>query len=144
MILRRLDAVITDSVAIGAELKLREQDPPVVAIRNGIDTAWFDPTCSLAPSSVTGFAADGDYVFGMVGRIHPVKGHLNFLKAARTILDRYPRSRFVIVGTVLPGLNHIGKRLSIGSPSMVWVRPFSWRMSPWRRSPPCLRLWMYW
>lgn len=103
MILRRLDAVITDSVAIGAELKLREQDPPVVAIRNGIDTAWFDPTRSLAPSSVTGFAADGDYVFGMVGRIHPVKGHLNFLKAARTILDRYPRSRFVIVGTVLPG-----------------------------------------
>ncbi|MDR4480965.1 MAG: glycosyltransferase family 4 protein [Nitrospira sp.] len=103
MILKRLDAVITDSVAIGTELRMREQDPPVVAIRNGIDTKWFDPTRMLAPSSVTDFAKGGDVVFGMVGRIHPVKGHLNFLKAARTVLDRYPRSRFVIVGTVLPG-----------------------------------------
>ncbi|MBL8041637.1 MAG: glycosyltransferase family 4 protein [Nitrospira sp.] len=103
MILRRLDAVITDSVAIGTELRMGKQDPPVVAIRNGIDTAWFDPARTLAPSSVSSFAAGGDYVFGMVGRIHPVKGHLNFLTAARAILDRYPRSRFVIVGTVLPG-----------------------------------------
>lgn len=103
MILRRLDAVITDSVAIGTELRMRKQDPPVVAIRNGIDTAWFNPARTLTPSSVSEFAAGGDYVYGMVGRIHPVKGHLNFLKAARAILDRYPRSRFVIVGTVLPG-----------------------------------------
>lgn len=103
MILRRLDAVITDSVAIGTELRMGTQDPPVVAIRNGIDTAWFDPARTLAPSSVSDFAAGGDYVYGMVGRIHPVKNHLNFLTAARAILDRYPRSRFVIVGTVLPG-----------------------------------------
>lgn len=102
-ILKRLDAVIIDSVAIGTELKMREHDPPVVAIRNGIDTAWFDPQRALTPSSVTDFAKDGDFVFGMVGRIHPVKGHLNFLKAARAVLDRYPRSRFVIVGTMLPG-----------------------------------------
>ncbi len=103
MILKRLDAVITDSVAIGTELRMREQDPPVVAIRNGIDTKWFDPTRMLTPSSITDFANGGDFVFGMVGRIHPVKGHLNFLKAARTILDRHPGTRFVIVGTVLPG-----------------------------------------
>jgi len=103
LILRRLDAVITDSVAIGTELRMGKHDPPVVAIRNGIDTSWFDPARTLEPSSVSEFAAGGDYVFGMVGRIHPVKGHLNFLRAARAILDRYPRSRFVIVGTVLPG-----------------------------------------
>ena len=103
MILKRFDAVITDSVAIGTELRMGEADPPVVAIRNGIDTRWFDPSRPLAPSAVSTFAKGGQFTFGMVGRVHPVKGHLNFLKAARTVLDRHPGARFVIVGTVLPG-----------------------------------------
>lgn len=104
MILKRFDAVITDSVAIGTELRMGAADPPVVAIRNGIDTRWFDPSRALTPSAVTTFAKGGQFTFGMVGRIHPVKGHLNFLKAARTVLDRHPGTRFVIVGTVLPGV----------------------------------------
>ncbi len=103
MILKRFDAVITDSVAIGTELRMGAADPPVVAIRNGIDTRWFDPRRALASSSVSTFAKGGNFVFGMVGRIHPVKGHLNFLTAARTVLDHHPNTRFVIVGTVLPG-----------------------------------------
>lgn len=103
MILKRFDAVITDSVAIRTELRMGIADPPVVAIRNGIDTQWFDPSRPLQPSTVTTFAKGGQFTFGMVGRIHPVKGHLNFLKAARAVLDRYPDTRFVIVGTVLPG-----------------------------------------
>ncbi len=111
MILKRLDAVITDSVAIGSELNMKEQDPPVVAIRNGIDTAWFDPHRTLTPSSVTGFVKGGDFVFGMVGRIHPVKGHLNFLKAARTVLQTHADCRFLIVGTVLPGFEYYRQSL---------------------------------
>lgn len=103
MILKRFDAVITDSVAIGTELHMTPDDPPVVAIRNGIDTNWFDPARALTPFSGQQFTAGGHFVFGMVGRIHPVKGHVNFLKAARTILDTHPDCRFLIVGTVLPG-----------------------------------------
>ena len=103
MILKRFDAVITDSVAIGTELRMGPADPPVVAIRNGINTSWFDPSRALAPSAVSTFAKGGHFTFGMVGRVHPVKGHLNFLKAARAVLDRHPDTRFVIVGTVLPG-----------------------------------------
>lgn len=103
MILKRFDAVITDSVAIGTELRMGAADPPVVAIRNGINTSWFDPSRALAPSAVSTFAKGGHFTFGMVGRVHPVKGHLNFLKAARAVLDRHPDTRFVIVGTVLPG-----------------------------------------
>ncbi len=106
MILKRLDAVITDSVAIGTELKMREQDPPVVAIRNGIDTNWFDPKRTLTPFSQSSFWSNGQFVFGMVGRIHPVKGHLNFLRAARTVLNTHPDCRFLIVGTVLPGFEY--------------------------------------
>jgi glycosyltransferase involved in cell wall biosynthesis len=103
MILKRFDAVITDSVAIGTELRMGAADPPVVAIRNGIDMRRFDPSRALPPSAVTAFAKGGRFTCGMVGRVHPVKGHLNFLKAARTVLDRYPDTRFVIVGTILPG-----------------------------------------
>lgn len=110
-ILKRLDAVITDSVAIGTELKMREQDPPVVAIRNGIDTRWFDPMRTLTPFSQEGFINGSQFVFGMVGRIHPVKGHLNFLKAARTVLETHADCRFLIVGTVLPGFEHYRQNL---------------------------------
>jgi glycosyltransferase involved in cell wall biosynthesis len=111
MIIKRLDAVITDSVAIGAELNMQDHDPPVVAIRNGIDTKWFDPNRPLGRFSQDSFTAEGHFIFGMVGRIHPVKGHLNFLRAARTVLDTYPDCRFLIVGTVLPGFEHYRQSL---------------------------------
>ena len=111
LILKRLDAVITDSVAIGTELKMREQDPPVVAIRNGIDTKWFDPARVCTPFSQERFTSEGHFIFGMVGRIHPVKGHLNFLQAARTLLETYPDCRFLIVGTVLPGFEYYRQSL---------------------------------
>lgn len=111
LILKRLDAVITDSVAIGTELKMREQDPPVVAIRNGIDTKWFDPARVCTPFSQERFTSEGHFIFGMVGRIHPVKGHLNFLQAARTLLETCPDCRFLIVGTVLPGFEYYRQSL---------------------------------
>ncbi len=111
LILRRLDAVITDSVAIGSELRMGEQDPPVVAIRNGIDTRWFDPSRELTPFSQQAFLLEGQFIFGMVGRIHPVKGHLNFLRAARMVLDSHPNCRFLIVGTILPGFEYYRQSL---------------------------------
>ncbi len=106
MILKRLDAVITDSVAIGEELRMAETDPPVVAIRNGIDTQWFDPNRKLAPFKQAEFTQKSTFTFGMVGRIHPVKGHFNFLKAALKVLETDPGCRFLIVGTVLPGFEY--------------------------------------
>ncbi|HBH79260.1 MAG TPA: hypothetical protein DDY39_05480, partial [Nitrospira sp.] len=66
MILKRFDAVITDSVAIGTELRMGAADPPVVAIRNGINTSWFDPSRALVPSAVSTFAKGGHFTFGMV------------------------------------------------------------------------------
>ncbi|MGE0274043.1 MAG: glycosyltransferase family 4 protein [Nitrospiraceae bacterium] len=101
-ILKRLDAVITDSVAIGKELRMGDDDTPVVAIRNGVDTEWFNPSRERPHFSRHDFT-EGHFIFGMVGRIHPIKGHLHFLQAARTILSAYPDSRFVIAGTVAPG-----------------------------------------
>jgi len=37
-------------------------------------------------------------VVGTIGRLHPVKGHTYFLKAARTILQTYPETTFLVVG----------------------------------------------
>lgn len=111
MILKRLDAVITDSVAIGVELQMGDDDPPVVAIRNGIDTEWFDPNKTLPPFSQQAFTREAAFVFGMVGRIHPVKGHFNFLQAAIEILAKHPDCRFLIVGTVLPGFDYYRQEL---------------------------------
>ena len=90
---------------------MQEQDPPVVAIRNGIDTKWFDPARPRTPFSQEHFTSEGHFIFGMVGRIHPVKGHLNFLQAARTLLETHPDCRFLIVGTVLPGFEYYRQSL---------------------------------
>jgi len=39
-----------------------------------------------------------DPVAGVVGRLHPVKGHRPFLEAARIVLDAVPRAWFLLVG----------------------------------------------
>jgi len=38
------------------------------------------------------------YLIGAVGRLSPVKGHANFLRAARLVLHKQPRAKFLIVG----------------------------------------------
>ena len=107
IIIKRLHAVITDSVAIGEELRMWKHKDPIVAIRNGVDIHRFDPNQSLPAFSLReGFRKEGDFVIGMVGRIHPVKGHLNFLKSAKKLLESYPNCRFLIVGNVLPGFEY--------------------------------------
>ncbi len=107
IIIKRLHAVITDSVAIGEELRMWKKKDPIVAIRNGVDVNKFDPYQSL-PSFLLpdGFRKEGDFVVGMVGRIHPVKGHLNFLKSAKKILESHPNCRFLIVGNILPSFEY--------------------------------------
>jgi glycosyltransferase involved in cell wall biosynthesis len=44
-----------------------------------------------------GFGPDEPLV-GIIGRLAPIKGHRVFLEAARSVLDRLPRVRFVVVG----------------------------------------------
>jgi L-malate glycosyltransferase len=38
------------------------------------------------------------YLIGTVGRLSPVKGHSGFLRAARLVLHKQPRAKFLIVG----------------------------------------------
>lgn len=42
--------------------------------------------------------ADDETVFGIFGRLEPVKGHKYFIKAAWQVLKEYPKAKFLIVG----------------------------------------------
>lgn len=45
---------------------------------------------------------DGEQVVGIVAMLRPVKDHATFLRAARIVLDRFPRTRFLAIGRQLP------------------------------------------
>jgi glycosyltransferase involved in cell wall biosynthesis len=71
----------------------------VSIVHNGIDLDRFPfrswPDKSLR--SKWGFA-DGDFVVGGVGRLHPQKNFRLFLEVARAMHDTHPRLRFIIAG----------------------------------------------
>lgn len=54
---------------------------------------------------------DDDWIFGIVGRVIPWKGQLEFLKAAKHVLRQFPNAKAVIVGDKSDGdadyYNHI-------------------------------------
>ncbi len=62
-----------------------------------------------------GFAPE-DFVFGIVGRIAPIKNHELFLRAAAIVARRVPRSRFAIVGggSEIEELRRAAAELGIG------------------------------
>jgi glycosyltransferase involved in cell wall biosynthesis len=70
-----------------------------VIIPNGFDCRVFrpDPTAGQRLRAELGIAPDQALV-GVVNRFHPMKGHGVFLQAARLLLDRGVRARFVCAG----------------------------------------------
>ena len=69
----------------------------VTTIQNGIDLA--KAASSRNPEDMKReLGVDGAIVIGTAGRLTPVKGQDTFLRAARLILDREPRTQFLIAG----------------------------------------------
>ncbi|MGA9854001.1 MAG: GT4 family glycosyltransferase PelF [Gammaproteobacteria bacterium] len=70
-----------------------------LVIPNGIDCGVYKPEQRARDSlrSRLGFSADS-LVVGIVGRYHPVKDHETFLRAARLVISKVPRARFILVG----------------------------------------------
>jgi glycosyltransferase involved in cell wall biosynthesis len=66
----------------------------------------------------------GEQVVGIVAMLRPVKDHPTFLRAARSVLDRFPRTRFLVVGRQLPeyfdGLRSLAGELGIEE-QISWV-----------------------
>lgn len=90
-----------DLIIVNSEAGLRHHGfPPSrsIVIQNGIDVTRFRPGVDGTPRRrAWGFTED-DVVFGVVGRIDPMKDQLNFVRAAAIVAGRLPRARFVIVG----------------------------------------------
>lgn len=61
--------------------------------------------------------SEGDFVFGIVGRIAPIKNHELFLRAAAIVARRTPRARFVVVGggTGVEALRRVAAQLGIAA-----------------------------
>lgn len=66
---------------------------------NGFDCDRFRPSpeARAAVRAELGLA-ESDVVIGQVGRLHPMKGHGTFLRAAGALAARHPSVRFVLAG----------------------------------------------
>lgn len=71
-----------------------------LVIPNGFDTAVFKPDPAAGPALRRQLhLAPQTPVVGMVARLHPHKGHLNFLAAAERVHGHRPDVHFVMVGS---------------------------------------------
>lgn len=99
-VLARFQRVVAVSSDIGRELIRCGADPArVTTVLNGIDHRQFrrDPARVAAARTALG-AQSGDLVIGAVGRAEPQKRFDLLLEAFKSIVDRFPGARLVIVG----------------------------------------------
>lgn len=111
MVLGRAGAVIVDSAYMGRRLGGPANGLPVEVLHNGVDTTRFDPDSVKASFRAEWFGDAPVSVLGMIGRIHPNKGQLDFVKAAARIIEQVPAARFVIVGDAPPGFETYKQRV---------------------------------
>jgi glycosyltransferase involved in cell wall biosynthesis len=101
MTYRANDAVIAVSKEVEARVRpyVRGGQPNLVTIQNAIDVKMFDggAVSREAICREFGFPADAQIVVN-VANLVPKKGHRYLLAAARRIVDREPRARFLLVG----------------------------------------------
>jgi len=81
-------------------------------ITNGFDTAQFSPSVQAraALRAELGLRED-QFLIGLVGRFHPMKDHLNFLRAAALMSADNSAAQFVLAGREVDGNNHTLSRL---------------------------------
>jgi len=100
LLARFVDLVIFNSEAGRSSYRamgMKAERMEVVA--NGFDVERFrpDPAGGAAQRLAWGVAADVPLI-GVVGRLHPVKDHPTFLRAAARLALEWPRAMFVCVG----------------------------------------------
>jgi len=67
-------------------------------INGGIDSAFFTPDYPRGAARKTLGIDDKAFVFGIIGRFSPVKGHRHFFEAAGKCAKKHPHLRFFIAG----------------------------------------------
>jgi len=74
-------------------------------VHNGVDTVRFAPTDPAAVRTELGVAGD-EHVVGMFASFKQQKNHPLFFRAAARVLQRFPRTRLLLVGDELYGGMH--------------------------------------
>ena len=77
-------------------------------IPNGFDTTVFHPDAAARRDVLQELGlAEGTLLIGMCARFHPDKDHLNFLRAARRVIETLPEAHFVLWGKGIDPQNEI-------------------------------------
>jgi glycosyltransferase involved in cell wall biosynthesis len=77
-----------------------------LVIPNGFDTNTFAPDARARQHARAALGIDNEFLIGMVARYEPVKGHEIMLKAARSVVNDRPQSRFAFAGRGCDANNH--------------------------------------
>ena len=107
-LLKRADRIIAVSREITSQLRENGFHPSIIQeIPNGVDTCQFTPGESPLPSS--------ERLILYVGRLDPLKGLDDLIRAFRKVHERYPEARLVLVGEgeVESNLMHLARELKI-------------------------------
>lgn len=93
------DQVMVDAAAIGRQLwPAVHRARGVTVVHNGVDTAEFHPQVDGSPLRREFGLRPTDLVVGTVARLTSWKGQAVFIRAAALLADRFPTSRFLVIG----------------------------------------------
>jgi len=96
LILKRFDKIVVVSDVVLAALRRSGVAPTKIStIFNGVDVELFS---TAMPTLRSELVPEDHSVVGFVGRLVPDKGGESFLRAARGVVDRHPKTTFVLVG----------------------------------------------
>lgn len=95
-------------------LKQGYKKSKIHVIENGIDTSLYKPNPPLKKEYRAKWKIpEGSLVFGLVGRLDPMKGHQRFIEAAGKVKERGINAFFVIMGSGPEGYLQDMKNLTI-------------------------------
>ncbi|MBE7009927.1 MAG: glycosyltransferase family 4 protein [Ruminococcaceae bacterium] len=71
----------------------------IKTVNNGVEPVQVFSTEEISKIRESYGIGSDETVFGIFGRLEPIKGHKYFIKAAREVVKSYPNTRFLIVGS---------------------------------------------
>jgi len=128
---RFADLIITNSMAAFEEY--RRNDYPyskLSHIPNAIDVDRFNPDPDARATVENELALPASVpLIGVFARIHPMKDHLTFLRAAKLLLSEHPTARFICAGDVSTGFTAYNERVRANATDLgldenvLWLGP---------------------
>ena len=91
--------IATDYASREALLQSGVKPKKITVIINGVDPLRTLTDEEKAKTRGEFGIKDSDFVFGITGRLEPIKGQKYFIEAAKIVSEKYDNCKFVIVGT---------------------------------------------